>query len=131
MRNQGLRVALVRRGDIGSVDGVSRFTFTLARGFKDLGNEVYIVAGAASRDPRKYFGADVEVIALSSGSSSQLKLAIRHLVEGSKVLKDLGANLIVANGAIPLISKAIKISVNHGNATIEYGMCFQLNFKQR
>jgi glycosyltransferase involved in cell wall biosynthesis len=120
----GIRVVLVRRGDIGNIDGVSRFTFNLARGFKDLGNEVYVVAGGASRDPRRYFAADVEVITVGGGSSSLLRLLIKHLTGGSRILRDIGADMLVANGAIPLISKAVKISVNHGNAITEYRRSF-------
>jgi glycosyltransferase involved in cell wall biosynthesis len=122
----GIRVGLVRRGDIGNLDGVTRFTFNLARGFKDLGNEVYIVAGVASKNPRMYFATarGIEVIVLSRGSHSLLESTVKHLIEGSRILGDIGADMVIANGAIPLISKAVKISVNHGNAITEYRRSF-------
>ncbi|MGC9091430.1 MAG: hypothetical protein ACP5I2_06920, partial [Fervidicoccaceae archaeon] len=108
-----LRIVLVRRGDIGSLDGITRLTFNLARGFKDLGNEVYIVAGVASRDPRTYFvtARGIEVIVLSRGSHSFLESTVKHLIEGSRILGDIGADMVIANGAIPLISMTVKISV--------------------
>ena len=121
-----LRIVLVRRGDIGNLDGVTRFTFNLARGFRDLGNEVYIIAGAASGDPRTYFASarGIEIIALSRGTHSYLETTVKHLIEGSRILGGIGADMVIANGAIPLISRAVKISVNHGNAVTEYKRSF-------
>ncbi len=114
-----LKIALVRRGDAGNLDGVSRFTFNLARGFKELGNEVYLVASDVSADPRQYFNVDINIVKIGS-STNFLSLTLKHLLKSSKILRNIGVDLVIANGAIPLITDAVKIAVNHGNAITEY-----------
>ncbi|MGC8543837.1 MAG: glycosyltransferase family 4 protein [Vulcanisaeta sp.] len=111
-------MALVRRGDLG-FDGLSRFTFNLAKGFKDLGHEVYVIASEVSSNPRQYFDVDVNTMTVGK-SSNFLSLSLKHLLKSSRMLRDLGIDLVITNGAIPLIIDAVKIAVNHGNAIAEY-----------
>ncbi|WP_042666883.1 hypothetical protein [Desulfurococcus amylolyticus] len=53
-----------------------------------------------------------------------LETTVRHLIGGPRILGGIGADMVIADGAIPLISRAVKISVNHGNAVTEYKRSF-------
>ncbi|MEM3763527.1 MAG: glycosyltransferase family 4 protein [Desulfurococcaceae archaeon] len=115
-----VRIAIARRADLGSIDGVNRFIFVLADGLKRLDNEVMIFGHHATGNPIEFFGVDAEINTISDhGEGSLIKIMWDWYIRGSKLLRDFRPEILIVNGVVPLRLRAFKIAVNHGNAVFE------------
>jgi glycosyltransferase involved in cell wall biosynthesis len=119
-----LRIALLRRECISTIDGVNRFIFSLADGLRVLGNEVFIISysgrglNSPEGDIRSFFGVeeDFKIYSLidTSTSTPLPKVGISWITAGSGLLKNLDLDAIILNGIAPLRTNVLKISVTHG-----------------
>jgi len=115
-----IRVAIIRRGDVGGIDGVNRFIFTLAYGMKKLGYQVMVFGHHMTDNPSELFGVDVKTAVISNSSNEgYIKCMWDWYVKGSEILKRFEPDMIIVNGVVPLRLRAFKVAVNHGNAIFE------------
>jgi len=115
-----LKVAIIRRGDIGAIDGVNRFVFTLADGLSKLGYEVAVFGHHMTNEPSRLFGVNVKTMRISDrNGGSYAKCMWDWFMHGSKVLTKFEPDMVLVNGVVPLKLKAFKVAVNHGNAIFE------------
>jgi glycosyltransferase involved in cell wall biosynthesis len=115
-----IKVAIIRRGDVGGIDGVNRFIFTLADGMEKLGHQVMVFGHHLTGNPSELFGVNVKTGVVSdSGGVGYIKRMWEWYVKGSEILKEFEPDMIIANGVVPLKLKAFKVAVNHGNAIFE------------
>jgi L-malate glycosyltransferase len=122
-----LRIAILRRECISTIDGVNRFIFNLADGLSVLGHEVFIVSyserrtGSPEGDARRFFGVeeDFKIYSLThtSRSTPWPKVGILWMTSGSELLKSLDLDSVILNGITPLRTNVPKISVTHGLAS--------------
>lgn len=118
-------IAIIRRGDLGLVDGVNRFIFTLADGFEKLGRNVVVIGHHVTgdlRELRELFSVDVDVRVIgdnSDSSSGYIKYMWDWYTRGSRLLSEIKPEMIIVNGVVPLRYRGIKIAVNHGDAIFE------------
>ncbi|MEM1532804.1 MAG: glycosyltransferase family 4 protein [Desulfurococcaceae archaeon] len=114
-----MRIAITQREDLGIVYGVNRFVFELAKGFKNIGIETHIVAHHMSSDICvKAWGSSNIPIHLISGEPGTginlTKVLYDWLMDGSRILSEIGIDCVVMNGAVYLRKKFIKVAVVHG-----------------
>lgn len=126
-----VRIAIVRRGDIGSADGVNRFIFTLAEGL-GKNNEVAIFGHHATRDPKPLFGVNINKIKIIGRSrNGYTKIMLDWYIKGSRLLREFNPDMLIVNGVVPLRVDAFKVAVNHGNAIFELEKSFLKRFTTR
>jgi len=115
-----IKIAIIRRGDVGGIDGVNRFIFTLADGMKKLGYQVMVFGHHMTGDPSELFSIDVKTAVINNSSGgSYIKHMWEWYVKGSEILKRFEPDMVIVNGVVPLRLKAFKVAVNHGNAVFE------------
>lgn len=113
-----LRIAITQREDLGTVYGVNRFVFELAKGFKNIGIETHIVAHHMSNDICvKAWGSSnipIHLISGELGTSNLTKILYDWLMDGSRILSEIGVDCVIMNGAVYLRKGFIKVAVVHG-----------------
>jgi glycosyltransferase involved in cell wall biosynthesis len=114
-----MKIAVIRRGDVGGIDGVNRFIFTLADGMKKLGHQVMVFGHHMTGNPGELFSVDVKTSIISNKSSGIILNTYDWYVKGSKILKRFEPDMVIANGVVPLKLQTFKVAVNHGNAIFE------------
>jgi len=115
-----VRIAIIRRADLGMIDGVNRFIFNLADGLRKLNNEVTVFGHHVTNNPGKLFGIDVEIRSISESTrGGYLKYMWDWYFLGSKLLRKFEPEALIVNGVVPLRSDAFKVAVNHGNAIFQ------------
>lgn len=115
-----IKVAIIRRGDVGGIDGVNRFIFTLADGMKKLDHRVMVFGHHMTGNLSELLSVDVKTCVVSNSSGGGY---IKHMwewyVRGSEILKRFSPDMIIVNGVVPLKLRTFKVAVNHGNAIFE------------
>jgi glycosyltransferase involved in cell wall biosynthesis len=115
-----IKVAIIRRGDVGEIDGVNRFIFTLADGMRKLGCQVRVFGHHMTGNPSELFSVEVKTSVVSNSSAGgYFKRMWEWYVRGSEILRRFEPDMVIVNGVVPLRLKAFKIAVNHGNAIFE------------
>ena len=115
-----IKVAIIRRGDVGGIDGVNRFIFTLADGLRKLGHQVKVFGHHMTGNPSWLFSVDVETCAISnSDCRGYVKCMWDWFMCGSRILRRFEPDMIIVNGVVPLKLRTFKVAVNHGNAIFE------------
>ncbi|PUA31620.1 MAG: mannosyltransferase [Zestosphaera tikiterensis] len=121
-----MKIAIMRRGSITSLDGVNRFCAYLAEGLRKLGHEVFIASwgfyGVERENLSKYFaevhGLEEEIPVYTIEEKPRhggpwAEILFDWWFKGSRLLKELGADVVVMNGVAPLRFKP-KVAVAHG-----------------
>jgi len=67
-----IKVAIIRRGDVGGIDGVNRFIFTLADGMEKLGHQVMVFGHHLTGNPSELFGVNVKTGVVSDSGGVRL-----------------------------------------------------------
>ena len=122
-----MRIALIRRADITSLDGVNGFIALLAEGLYKLGHEPTIMSLCHSEEVsrnelgrwfKEMHGLDSELPITylrdkPCQRDSLVKTFLEWYLNGGSSLKRLDINAIIVNGVVPLCFKP-KIAVAHG-----------------
>lgn len=115
-----VRIAIIRRADLGITDGVNRFIFNLADGLRKLNSDVTVFGHHVTNNPSELFDVDVEIRLVSESTcGGYLKYMWDWYFLGSKLLRKFEPKLLIVNGVVPLRLDAFKVVVNHGNAIFE------------
>jgi len=114
-----MNIAIIRRADLGGIDGVNRFIFTLADGLRRLNNKVMVFGHHMTGNPSELFGVNIETRVIGENGGGYIKYMWDWYVRGTKLLKEFEPEILIVNGVVPLRLKAFKIAVNHGNAIFE------------
>ena len=121
-----MKIALLRRSCITTMDGVNNFIFSLANGLENLGHSVHIISWSydgvekpedLSEWAKKTCNAKTDITTLKcrpSESTPWVRVGWDWVTKGSRILKDLGVDGIIINGIVPLRFNGKKIAVNHG-----------------
>jgi len=120
-----VRVIVARRGLITNLDGVNRFCAYLAEGLRELGHEVFIASWGfhsvererLSRWFAEVHGLDEEIPVYTieeepRRGGSWAEILFDWWFKGSRLLRELGADVVVVNGVVPLRFKP-KVVVAH------------------
>jgi len=120
------KVAMIERGFITDLDGVKRFCAYLAEGLRRLGHEVFIASWSfygvnkeeLSRRFSEIHGLDEEIPVYTIEEEPRhgdpwAEILFEWWFKGSRLLKELGADIVVVNGVVPLRFKP-KVTVAHG-----------------
>jgi len=114
------KVAIIRRGDVGGIDGVNRFIFTLANGLRKLGHQVMVFGHHMTGCPSELFSVDVTTCVINDGDcKGYVKYMWDWFACGSRILRVFEPEMIIVNGVVPLKLRTFKVAVNHGNAIFE------------
>jgi len=121
-----MKIGIVRREYITHLDGVNRFCAYLAEGLKRLGHEVLIASWSfqgvekegLSRWFARFHGLDEKIPVYTIEEESRLgdpwaEMLFDWWFKGSNLLKELGVDIVVVNGVVPLSFKP-KVVVAHG-----------------
>jgi len=121
-----VKVAVVRRGLITNLDGVNRFCTYLAEGLRRLGHEVFIVSWGFYDVERerlsKWFAGvhglkgEIPIYTIEEEprrGDPWAEILFDWWFKGSRLLEELGADVVVVNGVAPLRFKP-KVAVAHG-----------------
>jgi len=121
-----MKIAIVRRGHITSLDGVNRFCALLAEGLKKLGHDVFIASwgyyGVDRKELPKWFanvhGLDEEISIYTIEEKPRhggpwAKVLSDWWLKGGKLLRRLSADVAVVNGVMHLRFRP-KVAVAHG-----------------
>jgi len=121
-----MRIGIVRREYITHLDGVNRFCAYLAEGLRKLGHKVFIASWSfygveRERLPRWFaevHGLDEEIPIYTIEEEPKhgdpwAEILFDWWFKDSRLLKELGADIVVINGAVPLHFK-LKVTVAHG-----------------
>jgi len=122
-----MNIAIIRRWDVSTVDGVNRFIFTLADGLRRLGHRVLVLSHHVKENPSNLpnlFGVDVEVRTIGNACRGYVECMWDWFTRGSRILSEFEPNMIIVNGVVPLRLKTFKVAVNHGNAVFELRRSF-------
>ena len=115
-----IKVAIIRRGDVGGIDGVNRFIFTLADGLRKLDYQVMVFGHHMTGNPSELFSVDVKTCAISNSiHGGYVKCMLDWFTCGSRILRAFEPDMIIVNGVVPLKLRTFKVAVNHGNAIFE------------
>ena len=121
-----MKIALLRRSYITTRDGVNSFIFSLADGLENLGHSVHIMSwsysGVEKRKDlsewaKKTYNVKTDITAIKcrqSESTPWVRVGWDWVTKGSRMLKDLGVDVVIINGIVPLCFNGKKIAVNHG-----------------
>jgi len=121
-----MKIAIIRREYITHLDGVNRFCALLAEGLKKLGHDVFIASwgyyGVERKELPKWFanvhGLDEEIPIYTieerpRSGDPWAEILSDWWLKGGRLLKRLGADIVVVNGVVPLRFRP-KITVAHG-----------------
>jgi len=121
-----VKVIVARRGLITNLDGVNRFCAYLAEGLRRLGHEVFIASwgfyGVERERLSKWFagvhGLDGEIPIYMIEEKPRhgdpwAEILFDWWFRGSRLLEELGADVVVVNGVVPLRFRP-KVAVAHG-----------------
>jgi glycosyltransferase involved in cell wall biosynthesis len=123
-----VRIVIARRDSLTHMDGVTRFTATLAKGLAILGHRVALMSWGLLDAPKGYsdfndylkrvYGIesmDVLTIRGHVSSHTEPRVSIDWLLRGSRVLREWDADAIIVSGVVPLTFRP-RVAVLH-NAT--------------
>jgi len=123
-----MRVVLTERSTIDRIGGVNTFIFELSEAFLKMGIEVYVVTFSSNMSSHKirelYDVSRVpRIITLKEWSDSDywpprgasIRDQLVWLVRGSKTISRINPDLVIVNGAVPLIKngKGLYVAVVH------------------
>jgi len=125
-----MKIGIIRREYITHLDGVNRFCAYLAEGLRKLGHEVFIASwsfyGVEGEDLSKWFagvhGLDEEILVYTIEEQSRhgdpwAEILFDWWFKGSRLLRELGVDIVVVNGVIPLRFEP-KVAVAHGTEAL-------------
>lgn len=119
-----MKIAIIRRWDVSTIDGVNRFIFTLANGLRRLGHRIVVFSHHINDNPSNLFSINIEIRTISrtisdSNHGGYVKCMLDWLILGSRILSRFKPDMIIVNGVVPLKLRTFKVAVNHGNAIFE------------
>jgi len=119
------RIGIIRREYITHLDGVNRFCAYLAEGLRKLGHEVFIASWSFCGVDREWLskwfaevhGLDEEIPVYTIEEKPRhgdpwTKILFDWRFKGSRLLRELGADVVVVNGVVPLRFEP-KVAVAH------------------